>query len=149
VVTSVLKPDQKKSRLERLIERRHARDAAASARYAKTKVLETKKKDRFAEEEFKQSFRKMFARLRKLVKCTYAKEARAFDFDFKNHDCRITFEHYHIPQEGVDTWDIDGDSWKLMISMRGSHEIVDLKDIVTGKDYTATVIELLKQNVRP
>jgi hypothetical protein len=137
---------KKKSRLETIIERRQAKTKAAEARWAKTKVLEKKKKDRVADEEFHQNFRKMFARLRKLVRCT--RSGCGYDFTYKDYECRIVFEHWHIPQDGVDTWDIDGDSWKLQIPMHGSIEIVDIKEIVAGKDYTSKVIEILEEQVK-
>lgn len=139
---------RKKSRLETIIERRQAKGKAASARWAKTQVLEKKNKDRVADEEFHQNFRKMFARLRTLVKCTRSHETRGYDFTYKDYECRIVFEHRHIPQDGIDTWDIDWDRWSLLLPMHGSLEIVDLDDIVAGKDYTAKVIQLLEEHVK-
>ena len=139
----------KKSRLETVIERRQARKKDADARWAKTAVLRKNREDRVADEEFHQNFRKMFSRLRKLVRCVRSHVTRGYDFTYKGYQCRIVFEHAHIPQDGIDTWDIDWDRWVLQIPMHGSLEIVSLDDIVEGKDYTSMVIDLLEEYAKP
>jgi thioesterase domain-containing protein len=137
--------------LEKTIERREKREASASRRQLKAAALEERKQIRFEKAIFRKEFKTMFARFRRLTKCTFDKwHHRHVLFTYKDEQWSIAFEKWHSEGSGSDGYDMDGTHWALHKWCGGwegrPHPIVDSMNVKHGKDYSEEVIRMLKES---
>ena len=141
------------SLLEKVIDKRKKRDAAASLRRRKVEARAENRKNRDEVSQFKKNFKVMFARFRKLTRCSFDKwNPRHAFFTYKGDKWSITYASWRMGgnSSDVDDYVTEGMHWALHHWCGGwhgdAHDIVDANEVKSGKDYSNRVITMLRED---